>query len=579
MSERIFNGIGVSGGIQIGKVHLYKSNPVLDTSQNITVENRESEVARFRSAVSQAALEVDALIKQASKTLGKDKIGVLKGQKNFLADPAYGPEIEEQIEKELFSSEKAVKLITDKYVFTFENMSNEYIKERAADVRDAGNRILNILSGKKVGELAQISEKVILIADELSPSDTIQLNKNFVLGFITEKGGKTSHTAIFAKTLGIPAVVGISGISGAVSDGDTVILDGLRGICIVNPQPQAVKAYEKAKKAEMDNLLLFEKYSKVEGITADGRKVITAANIGSAADVPFSIEQGAEAIGLFRTEQVYLSRDTFPDEEEQFTEYQKIALSYAEKEVVVRTLDIGGDKALKYLNIPKEENPFLGYRAIRLCIDKKELFLTQLRAILRASAYGNLAIMFPMISGYDELLAAKRILEEAKSELKEKKIPFNENIKTGIMIEIPSAALTADFLAKEVDFFSIGTNDLVQYTLAVDRGNEKVSYLYDYCNPAVVILIKRVSDAAHANGIRVGMCGGMAGDPLAVPLLVGLNIDELSMAAGVIPEVKYLIGKLNSGECKKLADAIVLEKSTKAIRNLLQKYHQDSVSE
>jgi phosphotransferase system enzyme I (PtsI) len=578
MAEKCFKGIGVSGGIRIGTALIYEGKPKIDAQRNIIESEIESEAVRFKNALQMATQEVDDLIINAEQTLGKDKIGVLKGQKSFYADPAYAPEIERQIRSELFSAEKAVKQVTDKYALLFESMSNEYMKERAADVKDAGNRLLHILSGEKAGRLSEIRGEVVLIADDLSPSDTIQLDKNVILGFVTQNGGKTSHTSIFAKTLGIPAVVGISGIVGAINAGNTVIIDGSNGIFIVDPLPETLKKYEDSMKAEQKKQLLFNQFSKKEAVTKDGQKIIVAANIGSSADVGFSLEQGAQGVGLFRTEQVYLSRNVIPNEDEQFAEYKNIASSFGENQVVVRTLDVGGDKALKHLNIPKEENPFLGYRAIRLCIDRKDLFLTQLRAILRASAYGNLAIMFPMISGYDELLEAKAILEEAKVQLRTENIPFNENIQTGIMIEVPSAALMADVLAKEADFFSIGTNDLVQYTLAVDRGNEKVSYLYDYCNPAVIRLIKNVTEAAHANGIGVGMCGGMAGDPLAIPLLVGLGLDELSMAAGVIPEIKYVLSNLDAAECEKLAEFVSISSSAKEIRGMLERYYK-SISE
>lgn len=579
MAEKILNGIGVSEGIRIGKAYVFERISNINVNRDIAGEDIESEAKRFKNAVNQASCEVEDLISHSAEALGEGKIGILKGQKSILADPAYCPEIEKLIRQKLYSPEKAVKQVTDKFALIFENMKNDYMKERASDIRDAGYRLLNILSGKKGSGLSAIDSPVILVADDLSPSDTIQLNKNFILAFATQRGGKTSHTSIFAKTMNIPAVVGIPGITGSVSDGDTVILDGSQGICIVSPQPETLQVYQAKSGIELEKQRLFDEFTKKDAVTSNGRRIIIAANIGSVGDAECSLQQGAEAIGLMRTESVYLSRDTLPDEYEQFNEYKKIAEIYSPREVIIRTLDIGGDKALSYLSIPKEDNPFLGYRAIRLCLDRKAIFLTQLRAILRASSFGKLKIMFPMISGYEELVAAKAVLDEAKSQLKVENIAYDENIKTGIMIEVPSAALIADVLAREVDFFSIGTNDLVQYTLAVDRGNEKVSYLYDYFNPAVIRLIKNVSEAAHTCGIPVGMCGGMAGDPLAVPLLVGLKLDELSMAAGVIPKIKYVISRLNEDDCKKLAETAAGSKSAEEARRMLNDFYQSCMGE
>jgi phosphotransferase system enzyme I (PtsI) len=577
MAEKTYTGIGVSEGIRIGKAFVLKRVQNKDVDKNICEEDIALEVARFKNAVRQATDEVDDLISRSASVLGKDKIGVLKGQKGIYADPAYGPEIENLIHKKFYSPAKAVKHVTEKFALILENGKNDYMKERSSDVRDAGNRLLNILSGKKSRGLSEINSPVILVADDLSPSDTVVLDKELILAFATQKGGKTSHTSIFAKSIGIPAVVGLPGIAGFVSNEDIVILDGTKGICIVAPQQETVKAYESKMNEEQENRRIFGEYAQKPAVTCDGGRIIVAANIGSAADAKYAMQQGSEAIGLLRTEQIYLSSHTFPDEDEQFHEYKKIAEIYSAKEVIIRTLDIGGDKAMDYFKIPKEANPFLGYRAIRLCLDQKALFLTQLRAILRASTFGKLAVMFPMISGYEELAAAKSVLDEAKSQLKAENLEYDEGIKTGIMVEIPSAAIMADILAKEVDFFSIGTNDLIQYSLAVDRGNAKVSYLYDYCNPAVIRLIKYVSDAAHAQGIPVGMCGGMAGDPLAVPLLVGLNLDEFSMAAGDIARVKYVISRLDTEDCKKLATETENCKSAKEIRGLLISFYESHV--
>lgn len=575
MEEKVFHGIGVSEGIRIGKAYIFERPKNIDVDKNITENDVNSEIIRFKEAVQKAAEEVNDLISRSEGVIGDDKIGVLKGQKSILADPAYTPEIEKLIRKKLFSSEKAVSQVTGKFAAVFENMKNEYMKERAADIKDAGSRLLTILSGACGTKLSDLNHPVILIADDLAPSDTITLNKEITLAFATQKGGKTSHTSIFAKSMGIPAVVGISEIAGAVNNDDEVIIDGAQGVFIVSPSQETKNSYEAKMKAEFEKQSLLSKYAYKDAYTHDGKRVIVAANIGSAADAEYSSKQGAEAVGLLRTEQIYLSKNTFPDENEQFLEYKKIAETYSGKEVIVRTLDIGGDKAVSYLNIPKEENPFLGYRAIRLCLDQKSIFLTQLRAILRASAFGRLKIMFPMISSIDELLEAKKLLAEAKAQLKVENIAFDENIKTGMMVEVPSVAVMADIYAKEVDFFSIGTNDLVQYTLAVDRGNEKISHLYSYFNPAVIHLIKNISDAAHSNGIPVGMCGGMAGDHLAVPLLVGLNLDELSMTAGAIADAKYTISQADLADCQSLAGEALRCKTANEVTLLLSNFSKN----
>ncbi len=572
MAEKVFKGIGVSEGIRIGTAFLYKREQTADTGRKISENAVEAEAARFKSAVAAAAAEIDSLIEQSGQKLAPEKIGVIKGQKSILTDPAYCPEIEKQIKKNLLSAEASVKQVTEKFALIFENMKNDYMKERSSDIRDVGNRILDRLSGRKTAGLDGIDRPVILIADDLSPTDTIQLNKDFILAFATQKGGKTSHTSIFAKSIGIPAAVGLPGIMNGASDGAAVILDGTQGICIVSPEPDTLRIYEEKAAAEQADAALYAGFLNEPAAAGDGKRIMIAANIGSPEDAEYAVRQGAEGVGLLRTEQLYLAQNALPDEDRQFSEYKKIARFFPDREIIVRTLDIGGDKPLSYLSLPKEENPFLGYRAIRLCLDQKEIFLTQLKAILRAGMFGNLSIMFPMISGYDELMAAKSVLDEAKSQLKAENIPYNENIKVGMMVEIPSAALIADTLAREVDFFSIGTNDLIQYTLAADRGNEKVSYLYDCYNPAVLRLIKNTADAAHAAGIPVGMCGGMAGDFLAMPLLIGLELDELSMSANVIPKMKYLLSKVNCSDCEKIAEEALRQKSAGEIRKLLSEF-------
>jgi phosphoenolpyruvate-protein phosphotransferase (PTS system enzyme I) len=574
MSEKRFQGIGVSRGIRKGKVYLYTHKSFqLNTEMKIQKSEAEAELDRFNRAVDDANREVDKLISQFSDKLKEQELSIIRGQKTILSDPAYCPEIRKLIREDLFKPESAVSKVTEKFAAIFENMENSYMRERASDVRDAGNRLLDILSGANRSGLASIDHPVILVADDISPSDTVQLNRDYILAFATEKGGQTSHTSIFAKSLRIPAVVGLSGILDAVSQDDEMIIDGDSGVCIAAPDSDTVAVYEKKQEEEQKKEQLYSRFADIDARTADGKRVVVAANIGSYTDAKKAKQDGAEAIGLFRTEQMYLSRTSLPDEETQFEEFKKVAQCYSHSEVIVRTLDIGGDKRLDYLDLEKEANPFLGYRAIRLCLDRQDLFLTQLRAILKASSYGKLAIMFPMISNYDELAAAKAVLEKAKNQLSKEGIPFDHHIRVGMMIEIPSAALMPDVFAKEVDFFSIGTNDLVQYSLAVDRGNEKVSYLYDYFHPAVIRLIRNVSKSAHTNHITVGMCGAMAGDPFAIPLLIGLGLDEVSMSSDSIAPVKYMISRLDTADCEKLVDTALNCKSAQEVRNILQDFY------
>lgn len=577
MAQKILSGIGVSDGIVIGTTHIFSHAEFSEKNGSIPAEAVESEVLRFQAAADAAYAEINALVEKSALILGEEKIGVLKGQAGILKDPAYSPEIVKLIRKQLLSSEEAVRQITEKFAAVFESMKSGYMRERSADVRDAGSRLIDCLSGRKSG-LAGIDRPVILISDDLSPSDTIQLDRKFVLGFATQRGGKTSHTSIFAKSLGIPAVVGASGLLDTAKENGSVILDGSRGVCIFDPDPETEAEYRRKLESENEGRMLLRNYVGVDASTGDGKRIQVSANIGSGTDAEYALTMGAEGSGLFRTEQIFLSRQSIPDEEEQVALYRKIAEIFHRKEVVVRTLDIGGDKALDYLSIGKEENPFLGFRAIRFCLERRDIFLTQLRAILRASAYGKLAIMFPMISGYKELEEAKACLTEAKAQLHAENLAFDETIRTGIMIEIPSAAVMADLLAEEVDFFSIGTNDLTQYTLAVDRGNEKVSYLYDYFNPALLRLIRMVSNAAHAHAIPVGMCGDMAGNPLAAPLLVGLHLDELSMPAGTMPRIKYALSTLDSKDCEALAASAEKCKSPAEVEALLNAFKRKNAA-
>lgn len=572
MTEIEISGIGVSEGVRIGKaLKLVRSDdnkPLRDISESEV----QSEIQRLHTAKEKCNKIMDELVEQAAKTLGEDKAVVIKGQKSFLTDPAFCPQMEKLITKKFFSAEKAVRQVVDQFAALFEKMPNDYMKERAADVKDVGRHLSDALTGKATVKIQDIHEKVILIADDLAPSDTIQLNKEFVLAFATKKGGKTSHTAIFSRSLGIPAVVGTGESADRIESGDTVIIDGSAGKCIINPNADTTKKYDDKMKQEQNEQDRLKEYVSKQAITLDGHKFEIAANIGSKADAIFAVEQGAEAIGLLRTELLFMSQPSLPDENTQFEFYKEIIQSMNGKPVIIRTLDIGGDKELPYLNIPKEMNPFLGYRAIRLCLDQKHLLITQLRAILKASVYGKAQIMFPMISCMEEWRKAAEILNDVKHELESQGINYDKSVKVGMMVEVPSAAIMASQFAKEVDFFSIGTNDLVQYTLAVDRMNEKIANLYDHFHPAVISLIKHVAEAAHAEGKPVGMCGGMAGDELAVPLLLAFELDELSMSATSIQKMKYEISHVELDKCKALLEAVLKLTDINEIRSLLTEF-------
>ncbi|MFZ5755043.1 MAG: phosphoenolpyruvate--protein phosphotransferase, partial [Bacillota bacterium] len=482
------------------------------------------------------------------------------------------PEMEKKIQQQRYPAEKAVNEVVEQFASLFAGMNDEYLRERAADVRDVGKRLISHLQGKKGLQLADIQEEVILAAEDLAPSDTVQLNKKYVLGFVTKTGGKTSHTAILSRSLGIPAVVGLGENFDQITDGVFLIIDGGTGECIVNPHEEIIKEYKAKRKREEEALCELEQFTFKSAVTTDGFRVEIAANIGTPAEAKTALEHGAEGIGLYRTEFLFMNETQMPSEEKQFQAYKEVVSTMGGKPVIIRTLDIGGDKELPYLSLPKEMNPFLGYRAIRLSLDRKELLITQLRAILRASSYGKVKIMFPMISSLEEWRQAKAIFEEVKNQLAKEGILFDSSVEVGIMVEVPSTAILADQFAKEVDFFSIGTNDLVQYTLAVDRMNEKVGYLYDHFHPAVIRLVKQVIEASHQEGKWTGMCGGMVGDPLAAPLLIGLGLDEWSMVAGAIKKVKQIIIQSKREECEKLIEGILELGTTGEVRQRLEEF-------
>ncbi|WP_353421230.1 phosphoenolpyruvate--protein phosphotransferase [Staphylococcus delphini] len=550
--SNIIKGIAASDGVAITKAYLLVE-PDLSFSNEKT-DNPEAEVQKFNEALNNSKIELTKIRNHAEEQLGADKAAIFDAHLLVLDDPELIQPIEEKIKNESASAPQALTEVTQNFITIFESMDNEYMKERAADIRDVAKRVLAHILGVELPNPSIIDESVIIVAHDLTPSDTAQLNKQYVQGFVTNIGGRTSHSAIMSRSLEIPAVVGTKSISESVQQGDMVIVDGLTGDVIVNPSDDEIKAYQHKRESFFADREALKQLRDEPSKTLDGHEVELAANIGTPNDLEGVHNNGAEGIGLYRTEFLYMGRDNMPTEDEQFEAYKKVLESMEGKRVVVRTLDIGGDKELPYLNLPEEMNPFLGYRAIRLCLDQPEIFRPQLRALLRASAYGKLNIMFPMVATIQEFRDAKALLLEEKENLKREGVEVSDDIELGIMVEIPSTAALADVFAKEVDFFSIGTNDLIQYTMAADRMSERVSYLYQPYNPSILRLIKQVIDASHQEGKWTGMCGEMAGDETAIPLLIGLGLDEFSMSATSILKARRQIKDLSRTEMVQLAD-------------------------
>lgn len=552
-------GIAASNGIAIAKA--FKLIEPELTVVKSTIADVEAEINLYKEALVKTTEELQKIKVKAAQNLSEEEAAVFDAHINMANDPELLTQTTDKIKAESVNASYAFDEVSNMFITMFESMDNEYFRERAADIKDIKKRILAHLLGVKVNDPSTIDEQVVIIAEDLTPSDTAQLDRNFVKGFVTNIGGRTSHSAIMARSLEIPAVVGTKTILEDVKDGDMIILDGLEGNVIINPSADQVAHYEEVAQAYEAQKAEWAKLKNEKTVSKDGQHVELAANIGTPKDVEGVLGNGGEAVGLYRTEFLYMGRDNFPTEDEQFEAYKSVLEAMGEKPVVVRTLDIGGDKELPYLHLPKEMNPFLGYRAVRLCLDDTDLFRTQLRALLRASAYGKLRIMFPMIATLNEFRSAKALLLEEKANLNAEGVTVSEEIEVGMMVEIPSAAVLADQFAKEVDFFSIGTNDLIQYTMAADRMNEKVSYLYQPYNPSILRLVKMVIDAAHKEGKWTGMCGEMAGDQTAIPLLLGLGLDEFSMSATSILPARSLISKLSKAEMAELA-AEALNKST-----------------
>lgn len=553
--SKLIKGIAASDGVAIAKAYLLVEPDLSFTNEKIT--DTDAEIKKFRNALEASKIELTKIRNNAEKSLGADKAAIFDAHLLVLDDPELIQPIEDKIANEKVNAPEALNEVTTQFITIFESMDNEYMRERAADIRDVSKRVLAHLLGVELPNPSMIDESVVIIGNDLTPSDTAQLNKEFVQGFVTNIGGRTSHSAIMSRSLEIAAVVGTKSITHEVKQGDMVIVDGITGDVIIDPTEDELIAYQNKRERFFEDKKELQKLRDAETVTVDGEHAELAANIGTPDDLYGVMENGAEGIGLYRTEFLYMGRDQMPTEDEQFEAYKKVLETMKDKRVVVRTLDIGGDKELPYLNLPKEMNPFLGYRAIRLCLDQQDIFRTQLRALLRASAYGKLNIMFPMVATIKEFRDAKAILLEEKDKLTSEGQEVADDIEVGIMVEIPSTAALADIFAKEVDFFSIGTNDLIQYTMAADRMSERVSYLYQPYNPAILRLVKQVIEASHKEGKWTGMCGEMAGDETAIPLLLGLGLDEFSMSATSILKARRQINGLSKNEMAELANRAI----------------------
>ncbi len=551
--SKTLKGIAASDGIAVAPAYLLVE-PDLSFSKT-SVSDVDAEVARFKKVVEESTKELEKVRDKAKESLGPEEAQVFDAHLLFLSDPEFTGAIETEIKDQKINAEAALDETAQKFITIFEGMTdNAYMQERAADVRDVSKRLMAHLLGKKLPDPAAIDHEVVVVAYDLTPSDTAQLNKKYVKGFVTDVGGRTAHSAIMARSLEIPAVVGTETITKDVKDGDMLIADGLDGDAIINPTDAQIEEYTKKGEAFAKQKEEWKKLKNEPSVTANGKKFIIAANIGTPNDMKGVKENGAEALGLYRTEFLYMDSKDFPSEEAQFDAYKKVIEDMDGKQTIIRTCDIGGDKHLDYWDLPEEMNPFLGVRAIRLSMQYKDIFRTQLRALLRASAYGPLGIMFPMIGTLAELREAKQILAEEKDKLAKEGVKIGDDLQVGMMIEVPAAAVLADQFAKEVDFFSIGTNDLIQYTMAADRGNDNVSYLYQPYNPSVLRLIKHTIDGAHENGIWCGMCGEAAGDDIMFPILLSMGLDEYSMSATSILRIRSLMKKINTEDIKELAN-------------------------
>lgn len=571
----MISGILVSPGIAFGNALILKDDPIVVNNKKISTDDIEKEISRFKAGRDKASEQLNAIMEKASVTFGEEKAAIFEGHIMLLEDEDLEQEIESRIKTKQESADAAANAVFEAQAIELESLEDEYLKERAADIRDIGKRLLKNILGMTIVDLGAIQEEAILVATDLTPSETAQLNLDKVLGFITDMGGRTSHTSIMARSLEIPAIVGTNDVTKQVKNGDYLILDCVNNHVYVNPPIETIEQLKKEQAQYISDKNELAKLKDLPAITLDGHQVEVCANIGTVRDVPGAERNGAEGVGLYRTEFLFMDRDAFPTEEEQFQAYKAVVEAMGEQAVILRTMDIGGDKDLPYMNLPKEENPFLGWRAIRICLDRKEILHAQLRAVLKASAFGRLRIMFPMIVSVEEVRQLKAELEMLKQQLRDEKVTFDETIEVGVMVETPAAATIAHHLAKEVDFFSIGTNDLTQYTLAVDRGNELISHLYNPLSPSVLALIKQVIDASHKEGKWTGMCGELAGDERATLLLLGMGLDEFSMSAISIPRIKKIIRNTNYSDVKTMAENALAQPTAQDVLAVVNKFIEE----
>ena len=565
----MISGIPASPGIVFGKALVLKEEKIVLDMQKINDSQVDEEITRFYAGREAAVEQLNSIKERAYQSLGEEKAAIFEGHLMILEDEELEEEIIDYLRSNHVNAAVAANVVIDQQVAILSEIDDEYLKERAGDIRDIGNRLIKNILGMHIVDLGEINEEAILVAYDLTPSETAQLNLDKVLGFVTDIGGRTSHTSIMARSLELPAIVGTNNVTELVNTGDFLILDALNNVVYVNPSQEDIQRLKALQARLADEKAELAKLKDLPALTLDGHRVDVVANIGTIRDIEGAERNGAEGVGLYRTEFLFMDRDQLPTEEEQFIAYKDVVEAMNGNLVILRTMDIGGDKELPYLNLPKEMNPFLGWRAIRIALDRREILNAQLRAVLRASAYGKLAVMFPMIISVEEIRELKSVIEELKVELRNEGKAFDENIQIGVMVETPSAAVNAKFLAKEVDFFSIGTNDLTQYTLAVDRGNELISHLYNPMSPSVLSLIKQVIDASHAEGKWTGMCGELAGDERATVLLLGMGLDEFSMSAISVPRIKKLIRNVNYQDAKLLAEKALQQPTAAEIERLV----------
>ena len=568
MNDKL-KGIPAAPGIVIGPAYLAGADEFSIAKEKIKESDIPLQIELFEEAIIKTRKEIIELQKRIAEEMGSDEAAIFDAHLLVLEDRMLIEDVISRLKKERLAVPSIFQEVLKKYINVFSNIEDEYLKERISDINDVGRRILRNLLGQKRKGLEDLKERVIVVSHDISPSDTAAMNKKNVAAFVTDVGGRTSHTAIMAKSIEIPAVVGLEKATSIIKTGDILIVDGTMGLVIINPDKETLKDYQKQEKKNKDIVKKLISLKNLPAQTKDNKKIMLSSNIELPDEIPSVIEHGSEGIGLYRTEYFYMNRLDLPTEDEHYEAYKYVLQAVAPHSVIIRTLDLGGDKFISQLKVPKEMLSFLGWRAIRFCLARPDIFKVQLRAALRASVHGRLKIMYPMISGIEELKQTNHILDEVKNELKTKKIPFDKNIEVGAMIEVPSAAMTADVLSKEVDFFSIGTNDLIQYSLAVDRTNEKIAYLYEPAHPAVLRFIKNIIEGAHKNNIWVGMCGEMAGDLEFVPLLLGMGLDEFSVPAYAVPEVKEVIRSINYSDAVVIADKAVTLSTVKEIKNFI----------